>query len=186
MFLIFVVIARRIVFVKYDWRWLWSRWLDHDTDADGDARCMPHFPPQTTAKYPRDHNHRQPDQREIQINSIVRDGVIQKMKHGVQNFSWVQVHIASLVYAFGILITGSNESCAVCPSMVPHPFKFAQRRQFHLGLARIRAMNGLAVVAQILLRKPFGIARLFCPFRPRIAIAVQRHAFDAKSDRSVA
>src|SRR5208283_140472 len=59
------------------------------------------------------------------------------------------------------------------------PFVFAQRRQFHLGLARIGAMNGLAVVAKGFLREPFGITGGLCPFRPCVAVAVQRHAFDA-------
>src|ERR1019366_2087979 len=79
-----------------------------DYDADGDIRRPPHFSPQTAAEYPRDHNHRQPDQHEIKINSIIRDGVIQKTKHGVQNFARVQVHIASLVWTFRILTTGST------------------------------------------------------------------------------
>ena len=42
-------------------------------------------------------------------------------------------------------------------------------------------MDGLAILADIHLGIPFGIARRLRPFRPRIAVAVQRHAFDAES-----
>jgi len=48
------------------------------------------------------------------------------------------------------------------------PFVFAQRWHFHLGLARIRPRHGLAVMAQIHLRIPFGIARRFRPFGPSV------------------
>jgi hypothetical protein len=34
---------------------------------------------------------------ELGINAIIRDGFIQKMEDGFQNFAWVKVHIASLV-----------------------------------------------------------------------------------------
>src|SRR5277367_2056286 len=61
------------------------------------------------------------------------------------------------------------------------PLVFAQRWHFHLGLARIRPRHGLAVVTKIHLGIPFGIARCLRPFRPRIAVAVQRNAFDAES-----
>jgi hypothetical protein len=81
-FLNIAVITRRIVFVKQDRRWLRTWWLDDNTDADGDAWLMPDMPAQTTAEYPRDHNHGQPDQREIQINSIACDGFFEKWNTG--------------------------------------------------------------------------------------------------------
>ena len=65
------------------------------------------------------------------------------------------------------------------------PFVFAQRWHFHLGLARIGSRHGLAVVAQIHLRIPFGIARRFCPFRPCVAVAVQRNSFDAQTNAAL-
>src|ERR1700677_5207484 len=65
------------------------------------------------------------------------------------------------------------------------PFVFAQRRHFHLGLARIRPRHGFAVVAQIYLGISFGVTRCFCPFRPGITIAVQRNAFDAQTDAAL-
>src|ERR1700723_2494996 len=61
------------------------------------------------------------------------------------------------------------------------PFVFAQRRHFHLGLARICPRHGLAVMSKIHLGIPFWIARCLRPFRPSVTVAVQRHAFDAKS-----
>src|SRR5450631_4148371 len=61
------------------------------------------------------------------------------------------------------------------------PLVFAQRRHFHLGLARIGPRHGFAVVAQVHLCIPFGITRRLCPFRPCVAVAMQRDAFDAKS-----
>ena len=66
------------------------------------------------------------------------------------------------------------------------PFVFTERRQFHFGLARIRPRHGLAVVAQIFLREPFGITGGLRPFRPRITVAVQRHAFDFEADAALA
>jgi hypothetical protein len=85
-----------------------GRWQYHDTDAACDVRLMPDFSPQTTAKYPRNQNQGQPDNDEIKVNAVIRDGFIQKIKHGLQSFACIQVHIASLVYAFRILITGST------------------------------------------------------------------------------
>ncbi len=65
------------------------------------------------------------------------------------------------------------------------PLVFAQRWHFHLGLARIRPRHGLAVVAQVHLRISFGIARCFCPFRPCVAVAMQRDAFDAQTNAAL-
>jgi hypothetical protein len=56
------------------------------------------------------------------------------------------------------------------------PLVFAQRRHFHRGFAGIRPRHRPAVVAKIHLGIPFGIARRLCPFRPSVAVAVQRDA----------
>jgi hypothetical protein len=61
------------------------------------------------------------------------------------------------------------------------PLVFAQRRHFHRRFAGIRPRHRPAVVPKIHLGIPFGIARRLCPFRPSVAVAVQRDAFDAKS-----
>src|SRR5258708_29475135 len=55
----------------------------------------------------------------------------------------------------------------------PLPLKFAQRRQFHFGQARISPMHGLAVVAQVFHGEAFRIARLTRSLRPSVAIGVQ-------------
>jgi hypothetical protein len=55
-----------------------------------------------------------------------------------------------------------------------------QRRNFHQGPFRVGAMHGLAVVSQCLLRKAFRHSARLGPFRPSVAVAVQRHADNAK------
>ena len=59
-------------------------------------------------------------------------------------------------------------------------FIFAQRGHLHLGLAGISPRHCLAVVAQIHLGIPFGITCGFRPFRPGVAVGMERHAFDPK------
>ena len=65
------------------------------------------------------------------------------------------------------------------------PLVFLQRRQRHLRVLRIRPMHGLAVVTQGQLREPFGIADDLRAFRPRVTVAVQRHALNAKPDTAL-
>src|SRR6266849_844372 len=55
----------------------------------------------------------------------------------------------------------------------PLPLKFAQRRQFHFGQARISPMHGLAVVAEVFHGEAFRISRLARSLRPSVAIGVQ-------------
>ena len=59
-------------------------------------------------------------------------------------------------------------------------FVIFQRRNFHQGPFRVGAMHGLAVVPQSLLREPFRVANGLGTFRPSVAVAVQRHAVNAK------
>src|ERR1035441_6615643 len=56
-----------------------------------------------------------------------------------------------------------------------------QSREFDLGVFGIGAIPRLAVMPQRLLRKPFWIARHFRPFRPSVAVAVQRNACNAQT-----
>ena len=61
------------------------------------------------------------------------------------------------------------------------PFVFAQRWHFHPALREYARVMALLLWPKIHLGIPFGIARRLCPFRPSVAVAVQRDAFDAKS-----
>jgi hypothetical protein len=60
------------------------------------------------------------------------------------------------------------------------PLAFFQRRDFHQRALGISAMDSFAVMPQVLHRKPFGLTGGLRAFRPRMAIAVHRHAFDTK------
>src|SRR5687767_12303829 len=60
-------------------------------------------------------------------------------------------------------------------------FVFLQRRQNDSRTFRIVARPRLAIVSQSDLRPPLRVACLLRAFRPRIAVAVQGHAFDAES-----
>ena len=44
-----------MVFVKYDWRWLWSRWLYDNADVSPNVRLVGEFPEQPAAEYPGQH-----------------------------------------------------------------------------------------------------------------------------------
>src|ERR1017187_9670017 len=58
-------------------------------------------------------------------------------------------------------------------------FVIFQRRNFHQRSFRIGPMHRLAVVAQRLLREPFGIADGLGAFGPSVTVAVQRDAGNA-------
>ena len=152
--------------------------LNDNADAGADVRLIGEFPAQPAAEYPGQHQHRQPDEREKQINSPFCDDPIEKMEHRVEHCGRIQVHVISSGYALGHhWLKGFGHF----RELGAHPFKFAQRRQFHLRLARIRAMDGFAVMSQRLLREPFGITRFFGAFRPRIPIRMQADTFDAQA-----
>ncbi len=61
-------------------------------------------------------------------------------------------------------------------------FIIFRRWDFHQRSFCVGAMHRLAVVSQSLLREPFRIANCLCPFRPGVAVAVQRHALNAEAD----
>ena len=65
------------------------------------------------------------------------------------------------------------------------PLIFSERWEFHLGFAGVRAMDGLAIVAERLLREAFGITGGLRPFRPGISVTVQRDALDFEADTSL-
>jgi hypothetical protein len=65
------VIIRRVVFVDDDWLWWWCVWLNDYTDASANMWLVGIFPPQPATKNSRDQNQGQPDQHEIQIDSII-------------------------------------------------------------------------------------------------------------------
>src|ERR1035441_10018332 len=56
-----------------------------------------------------------------------------------------------------------------------------QRRQSHLGFARVGAMHCLAVVAERLLRESLWIAAHFRPLRPSITVTMQGDADDPQT-----
>src|ERR1700722_20299708 len=91
-----------MVFVKYDWRWLWSRWLYDNGDASPNVRLVGEFPAQPAAEYPGQHRQGQPDEHEKKIVSIFRDNPIKKMEHGAEHFR-IQVHVISSSYALAII-----------------------------------------------------------------------------------
>jgi hypothetical protein len=47
-------------------------------------------------------------------------------------------------------------------------------------------MHGLAVMAEVFHRKPFGIAGGSGPFSPGVTVTVKRHALDAKLPTTLA
>src|ERR1700690_606340 len=65
------------------------------------------------------------------------------------------------------------------------PFVFTEGGHFHRRFAGICPRHSPAIVPKIHLGKSFGVARRLCPFRPSIAVAVQRYAFDAKSSAAL-
>ncbi len=69
-----------MVFVKYDWRRLWSRWLYDNADASPNVRLVGKFPAQPAAEYPGQHQQGQPDEREKKMVSIFRDDPIEKLE----------------------------------------------------------------------------------------------------------
>ena len=56
-----------------------------------------------------------------------------------------------------------------------------QRRQPNLRLAGIGAVNGLAIMAERLLGKPFGVATGFRTLRPGITVTMQSDAEDPQT-----
>src|ERR1039458_4789200 len=100
-------IIRRVIFVDDDcwWRWWYVR-LNDNADAGADVRLIGEFPAQPAAEHPGQHQHRQPDEREKQINSPFRDDPIEKLEHGVEHCGRIQVHVISSGYA--LAITGSK------------------------------------------------------------------------------
>src|SRR5208282_1371644 len=61
----------------------------------------------------------------------------------------------------------------------------AQSQRRDLGFLRIRPVDRVAIVPQRQVRTPFGIPRHFRPFRPGVAVAVQRHALKAEADTAL-
>jgi hypothetical protein len=61
----------------------------------------------------------------------------------------------------------------------------AQSQRRDLGFLRIRPVDRVAIVPQRQVRTPFGITRHFRPFRPGVAVAVQRHALKAEADTAL-
>ena len=59
-------------------------------------------------------------------------------------------------------------------------FVILKARRDDDGFLRVSAMNRLAVVAQCGLRKAFWHPDYFCPFRPCVAIAMERDANHAR------
>src|SRR5437867_832073 len=55
-------------------------------------------------------------------------------------------------------------------------FVILQGRHRDLGLLRVGAMDCFAFVAERLLSEAFGVARLFRPLRPGVAVGMQRDA----------
>src|ERR1035438_6029394 len=98
-------IIRRVIFVDDD---CWRRWyvrLNDNADAGAHVRLVGEFPAQPAAEHPGQHQHRQPDEREKQINCPFRDDPIEKMEHGVEHCGRIQVHAIPSGYA--LAITGS-------------------------------------------------------------------------------
>jgi hypothetical protein len=88
-------IIRRVIFVDDDWLWRWRVWLYDNADAGVDVRLIGEFPAQPAAEHPGQHQHRQPYEREKQINSPFCDDPIEKMEHGVEHCGRIQVHVIS-------------------------------------------------------------------------------------------
>ena len=80
--------------------------LNDNADAGADVRLIGEFPAQPAAEHPGQHQYRQPDEREKQINSPFCDDPIEKMEHGVKHGGRIQVHVISSGYA--LAITGSR------------------------------------------------------------------------------
>src|ERR1017187_7065329 len=98
-------IIRRVIFVDDDCWWRWCVWLYDDADAGADVRLIGEFPAQPAAEHPGQHQHRQPDEHEIKIDSPFCDDPIEKMEHGVEHCGRIQVHVISSGWA--LAITGS-------------------------------------------------------------------------------
>lgn len=80
--------------------------LNDNADAGADVRLIREFPAQPAAEHPGQHQYRQPDEREKQINSPFCDDPIKKLEHGVEHRGRIQVHVISFGYA--LAITGSR------------------------------------------------------------------------------
>ncbi len=65
---------------------------------------------------------------------------------------------------------------ALCALNRPLLLPIIERRHGDFGVFRVGMMHRLGIVPQRLLREPLRVAALQSPFRPRIAIRVQRHA----------
>ena len=98
-------IIRQVIFVDDDWRW-WCVWLSENADAGPNARLIGEFQAQHDAEHPGQHQHRQPDEHEIKIDSSFRDDPVEKMEYGVEHCGRIQVHVISSGYA--LAITGSK------------------------------------------------------------------------------
>ena len=57
-----------------------------------------------------------------------------------------------------------------------------QRRQPHLGFARIGTMHGLAIVTKGFLRKPLWVTTRFCAFSPGIAIRMEAYSVNSQAE----
>ena len=65
--------------------------------------------------------------------------------------------------------------------LLPLLLPVVQGRHSHLGVFRVGVVHGFGVVPQGLLREALGVAALERTFSPRIAVGMERHAFDLQS-----
>src|SRR2546429_2490765 len=97
------------------------------------------------------------------------------MIHSLQQVDGVVVHGVSLC------VDDPRHRFPAFRERRPTPFVFTQRRQFNLRVARVGAVDRLAVVTQCLLSESFGIPCPLRSLRPGVAIRMQRYTVDIET-----